>query len=151
MHDSNNNIHYASLGRRFWALAIDFVFFCLLFFPITRIVKGVWIMTAEEHLWGFGWVVTDPLCIGFLIFIFLYFVFLEGFWGGTIGKKVLKLRVVSVDGKTPGLKRAFIRNILRIADSLPALNILGVVLILLSPERKRFGDHVAGTRIVRGE
>jgi len=33
-------------------------------------------------------------------------------------------------------------------DSLPALNILGVVLIATSPERARFGDRVAGTRVI---
>jgi uncharacterized RDD family membrane protein YckC len=32
---------------------------------------------------------------------------------------------------------------------LPAFHIVGIVLILRSPERARFGDRVAGTRVVR--
>ncbi len=38
------------------------------------------------------------------------------------------------------------RNLLRMLDGLPAFNIIGVVLILLSPEKARFGDRWAGTR-----
>jgi hypothetical protein len=42
-----------------------------------------------------------------------------------------------------------VRNALRLVDSLPTLNILGVILILRSPERVRFGDRVAGTRVIQ--
>ena len=139
---------YAGLKIRFAALVVDFVILCLVFFPVTRIVKGVWIMSATDHLWGYGWIVTDPLCLIFLVVIVVYFVLLEGLFGGTIGKKLLHLRVVGVDGNTPGLGRALVRNLLRVVDALPALNILGVVLILKSPERARFGDRIAGTRVV---
>ncbi len=41
-----------------------------------------------------------------------------------------------------------IRNVLRVADSLPTFNMLGVILILRSPERARFGDRIAGIRVV---
>lgn len=42
-----------------------------------------------------------------------------------------------------------VRNALRAVDSLPAFNILGAVLIRRSAERARFGDRVAGTRVIR--
>ena len=61
----------------------------------------------------------------------------------------LGLRVVTDGGNRPGLARSALRNILRLVDGLPAFNIVGVVLILRSPERARFGDRVAGTRVVR--
>ena len=142
---------YAGLGRRFTALVLDFVILSLVFFPVTRIVKGVWLMSSTDHLWGYGWIVTDPLCLIFLVVIFLYFVFLEGFWGGTVGKRLTGLRVVGVDGQIPGVRRALVRNLLRVVDALPALNILGVVLILKSPERARFGDRAAGTRVIENK
>ena len=140
--------HYAHLGRRFAALAIDFIIFCILFFPVTKIVKGVWVMTAEEHLWGYGWLVTDPLCLTFLGIIVIYFVVLESAFGATIGKRIVGLRVVALDGSRPGIMRSLVRNLLRVVDSLPALNILGVILILRSPERARFGDRIGGTRVI---
>jgi uncharacterized RDD family membrane protein YckC len=144
-----NQRQYAGLGPRFLALMVDFLIFCVLFFPITRIFKGVWIMSSADHLWGYGWLVTDPLCITFLLIMVLYFILLEGLTGFTIGKKVAGLRVIGTHGDRPGLRRATVRNLLRIVDALPALNILGIVLIARSPERTRFGDRVANTRVIR--
>ncbi len=142
------SLRFADLGPRFWALFIDFLFLSLIFFPITQLVKGAWIMTSADHTWSYGWFVTDPLCLIFLITIFAYFVYTEGIHGATLGKKLLGLHVIGVDATTCGLKRAFIRNLLRIVDALPVLNIPGVVLIFNSPEKARFGDRVAGTRVV---
>lgn len=105
-------------------------------------------MSSEDHVWSWGWVVSDPLCVSFLGIIFLYFVLLEGIYGATVGKQLLRLRVVDTDGSVPGVGKAIVRNLLRIVDGLPALSILGIVLIATSPDRARFGDRVAGTRVV---
>ena len=51
---------------------------------------------------------------------------------------------------TLDLKQVSLRNLLRLVDGLPVLNILGVILISTSAERARFGDLIAGTRVVRG-
>jgi uncharacterized RDD family membrane protein YckC len=140
---------YAGLWPRFLALVADLLLFCLLFFPVTRAVKGVWIMSPADHRWVRGLFITDPLCIAFLLVMVCYFVFLEGLLGATLGKWLLGLRVVRAGkGGSPGLARGAFRNLLRAVDSLPALNIVGVALILSSPERARFGDRAAGTRVV---
>ena len=144
----SRDVSYAGLGPRFVALLTDFLILSIIFFPVTRIVKGVWIMTAGDHLWDYGWLISDPLCLTFLLIIFLYFVLLEGATGATLGKRLLGLRVVGTDGQCPGIKRALIRNLLRAVDALPAFSILGAVLILRSPERARLGDRIAGTRVV---
>jgi len=128
---------------------LAFLLFCTCFFPITRLVKGVWLMSARDHNWVRGWFIFDPLCLVFLVIMALYFVLLEGLAGATLGKWLLGLRVVRVGGDRPGLWKSVVRNALRLVDSLPALNILGVILILRSPERVRFGDRVAGTRVIQ--
>lgn len=144
-----SDTRYAGLGRRFLALAADMLLFCALFFPITRVVKGVWLMSPSHHRWVHGLFITDPLCIAFLAVMILYFVLLEGLLGATFGKWLLGLRVVRAeDGGRPGLARAAVRNLLRLVDGLPALNIVGIVLIQRSAERARFGDRIAHTRVV---
>ncbi len=143
-----DNRHYAGLGTRFAALLIDLLVFCAFFFPITRLTKGEWLMTPTDHRWNSGLFISDPICIAFFIVMVLYYVLLEGWLGVTAGKWVLGLRVVAVDGGKPGIKRSVLRNVLRAVDSLPAFNILGVMLILRSPERARAGDRWAGTRVV---
>jgi len=143
-----DELKYAGLKSRFLALLVDAFVFCLVFFPITRIVKGVWIMAPADHIWRFGWFVTDPLCVSFLFLIALYFIFLEGIFGRTIGKWFLGLRIIQRNGEKPGLRRALLRNILRLVDGLPAFSLLGAVMILVSQERARVGDLVSGTRVI---
>lgn len=93
--------------------------------------------------------VTDPLCIAFLMMMILYYVLLEGLTGVTLGKWVVGLRVERAEGGKPGLTKALLRTVLRIVDGLPAFNILGIVLIVTSAERARFGDRIAGTRVIQ--
>ena len=140
---------FAGLWVRLLALLVDLLVFCAVFFPLTRLIKGVWIMRAADHRWDYGLFVTDPLCIGFLVVMVLYFAVLEGLVGATVGKWVAGLRVERVGGGKPGLTRGLLRSVLRAVDGLPAFGILGIVLILASPERARFGDRVAGTRVIR--
>lgn len=145
----NNTIKYAGLGRRFLALLIDLLLFCAFFFPVTRLVKGVWLMMPNDHNWVNGWFIFDPLCLVFLVIMALYMVLLEGLLGTTFGKWVMGLRVIGTDGHRPGLWKSALRNVLRGVDSLPTLNLLGVILILRSAERARFGDRVAETRVIQ--
>ena len=145
----NNMFQYAGLGRRFLALLIDLLLFCAVFFPVTRIVKGVWLMMPNDHNWVNGWFIFDPLCLIFLIIMAFYMILLEGLLGATVGKWIVGLRVIGTDGHRPGLWKSAVRNALRVVDSLPTLNILGVILILRSAERARFGDRVAGTRVIQ--
>jgi len=139
---------FANLGQRILAFLLDTAVLASLFFPLTRIFKGVWLMMPANHRWQKGLFITDPICIVFLLIGFLYFVLLEGYLGATVGKWLIGLRVVSLDGIKPGLWRALIRNLLRLVDGLPALNILGMVMIIYTKQNTRFGDHIAKTRVI---
>jgi uncharacterized RDD family membrane protein YckC len=143
-----DNPRFAGLLPRFLALLVDFLLFCAIFFPITRLVKGTWLMGSSAHRWNYGLFVTDPLCITFLAVMFLYFALFEGLIGATLGKWIVGLRVEQAGKGKPGLIKGLLRNSLRIVDGLPAFSILGIILILTSPERARFGDRVAGTRVI---
>jgi uncharacterized RDD family membrane protein YckC len=100
-------------------------------------------MLYEDHYWG----IFDPICAVFLAVIFAYFIFMEAYAGWTTGKRVLGLRVTDADKGRIGIKKAAVRNLLRTVDSLPAFNILGVILIALSPLEQRFGDRIARTYV----
>lgn len=142
-------MNYAGVWVRLSAVVIDLVVMSIVFFPVTRVVKGTWVMARADHSWVGGTFVTDPLCLAFLVAMFLYFLLFEGLSGATPGKRLLGLRVVSEDGGRAGLTRSFLRNILRVIDGLPTLGIVAAVLISTSDERARFGDRVAETRVVR--
>jgi len=142
-------VRYGGLWIRGAALVLDFLVFSAVFFPITRLVKGVWIMGAADHRWAYGSFVTDPLCVAFLVVIIAYFVLLEGLAGATVGKMLVGVRIVGTDGQRITMTQSVVRNVLRVVDGLPALNVVGIVLILVSPQKARFGDRVAKTRVIR--
>jgi len=133
--------------RRGIALALDFFFLSIFFFPATYLYSGKWIMSYEEHLWG----ISDPICLVFLFIIFAYFILMEAYVGWTIGKRLLSIRVVDEAGNKIGLSRSLLRNLLRLVDGLPALNILGIVLIACSAKGQRFGDRVATTYVISSD
>jgi len=131
--------------RRGVAWVLDFLFLSFFFFPITYLYSGKWIMSYEDHLWG----ITDPICLVFLFLIFAYFILMEAYVGWTVGKRMLGMRVVDSAGNKIGFLKSLIRNLLRLVDGLPALNILGIILITSSPEGKRLGDRIARTFVKR--
>ena len=141
---SNENI-IMKVIRRGVASVLDFVFLSLFFFPITNLYSGSWVMGPKQHLWG----ISDPICLVFLVFIFAYFILMEAYVGWTVGKKALGMRVVDESWNKIGPRKSIIRNMLRLVDRLPALNILGIVLIALSPKGQRFGDRIAETFVVK--
>ncbi|MBA2439457.1 MAG: RDD family protein [Thermoleophilaceae bacterium] len=73
----------------------------------------------------------------------LYYCFaLESSGGQTLGKRVMKLRVVSADGSPATDSQIAKRTVVRILE----WNIIGLIVMLVSGERRqRLGDMVAGT------
>ena len=130
--------------RRGIAWALDFLFLSIFFFPATYLYSGKWIMNYEEHLWG----ISDPICLVFFFVIFAYFILMEAYVGWTVGKRILGMKVIDEVGNKIGFSKSLIRNLLRLVDGLPALNILGIILISCSPKGQRFGDRIAKTYVV---
>jgi uncharacterized RDD family membrane protein YckC len=89
--------------------------------------------------------------------VLLYFVISIGYamvtewhWRGqTLGKKLLRLRVVDAQGLRLQFSQIAIRNLLRAVDSLPAFYLVGGVACLLSRRAQRLGDVAANTLVIR--
>ena len=87
--------------------------------------------------------------IGFFIISIGYGILTEWYWQGqTLGKKLLRLRVMDEQGLRLQLSQIIIRNLLRFIDSLPALYLVGGVVCLLSARAQRLGDFAANTIVV---
>jgi uncharacterized RDD family membrane protein YckC len=81
---------------------------------------------------------------------FGYRIATEWFWRGqTVGKRVLRLRVMDAGGLRLHPSQIVIRNLLRAVDFLPACYIVGGVACLLSRRSQRLGDLAANTIVVR--
>lgn len=114
-----------------------------LFVIVLRIATGV-------ALLNFGEIGVAAWLAAMLLIDFGYFTLLEWRWGGqTLGKRAAKIRVVSANGArlTPG--DLLLRNLLRPIDSLPFTMVVGGTIAWIDPYRRRLGDLVAGTLVVR--
>jgi len=81
---------------------------------------------------------------------FLYFFALELRSGQTIGKRVMHVRVVSLDGSPATMRMCAIRNAMRIFDALPLLYASGLLSLMRTgrSRRQRNGDVVAHTTVI---
>ena len=79
----------------------------------------------------------------------LYYYFaLESGDGQTLGKKLLKLRVVRADGRPAGMREIAVRTVLRVVDGIGAYIVGLIVMLATGQRRQRLGDLAAGTIVV---
>jgi len=79
-----------------------------------------------------------------------YFIFMEWIWRGqTIGKRLLRLRVLDVDGFFLTFSQIAIRNLMRLIDMLPLFYLVGGIAMLANRRAQRLGDLAANTIVVR--
>jgi uncharacterized RDD family membrane protein YckC len=85
----------------------------------------------------------------FGVIVALYYILLEGYLGQTVGKMLLRIKVVREDnGEVPGLGGATIRTLLRLVDGLFDY-LVAFITVLLSGKNQRLGDMAAHTLVVR--
>jgi uncharacterized RDD family membrane protein YckC len=69
--------------------------------------------------------------------------------GRTPGKRALRLRVIDARGLPVSLHQSLVRNIVRVLDYAPMFYGIGTIAMLSTPSRRRLGDLVADTLVVR--
>lgn len=94
--------------------------------------------------WGFR---LSVFTLSWTLVTFLYYSIYEGATGATLGKLVMGLRVVRLDGSAITQREALVRNALRFVDGF-AFYLVGGLLAMGSPASQRLGDRVAGTLVV---
>ena len=78
-----------------------------------------------------------------------YGIAMEWLWRGqTVGKRLLRLRVMDAQGLRLQFSQVVIRNLLRFVDMLPAFYLVGGLACLISRRAQRLGDFAANTIVV---
>jgi len=84
--------------------------------------------------------------------LLLYHFLLEVFNDGqSLGKRVMKIKVVSLRGRKPEISDLFLRWIFRMVDITFSLGMIGVVAILSTLKSQRIGDIIAHTTVIKLE
>jgi uncharacterized RDD family membrane protein YckC len=92
------------------------------------------------------WLVVVPLELAGDMWMQVWFPHRNG--GATPGMRLLGLRIVTQEGKTPDLRGYVVRWLLFTVDGLFS-GVLGAILIAVTEKRQRLGDIVARTLVVR--
>jgi uncharacterized RDD family membrane protein YckC len=150
-------LEYVGVGRRFLAVIIDAIILLIIegIIPlingmiVSAILHSSGVITANADRWG-----TFISLLQIIIIPFVYHIAMEAMLGATVGKMVLGISVVKLDGSPISWKEAIVRNLLRIIDLLPmpflmVPYLLAALLVWTSPKQQRLGDLVARTVVVR--
>lgn len=146
----NVNVEYelAGLGSRTLAAIIDSLVQGALILLVVIIMLAAGINFQE-----LDWLGTTVLSLGItvlFIILFGYYIFFEMIMNGqTPGKKAAKLRVVRKTGEPVTFFDSFVRNILRLADMLPSLYLVGSAFLVFTSNYQRIGDLAANTIVVK--
>ena len=129
----------AHLGERILAYLIDTVIIVIYYMLM------IWLLFALDVDAGDQWAIFMVAGLP----AFLYYLVLETFMDGkTIGKHLMQLRVVKLDGSKPDFSSYFMRWILRIVDISISSGGVAVFTILMRGKGQRVGDIAAGTTII---
>lgn len=127
----------AGLGERILAVLIDYIPFVMLLFA------GMFLIAAG------GDVVLYYYISVFALFTF-YDLICEMFFNGqSLGKYIMKIRVVSLDGGRPTIGQYLLRWLFRLIDFGITFYLGGLLCAALTKNIQRIGDIVAGTTLIR--
>lgn len=122
----------ASLMQRILAFFIDIFILC--------IFSGIVAIVGSEVLY---WLIIFP------VVAFYHLAFEIFYQGRSIGKKLLKIRVVSLEGRTAKLNDYLVRWVFRLIEVVPALGSIAIIFIVSSEKNQRIGDMLANTTVVK--
>lgn len=131
----------AGLGSRFLAIFID-----------SAIVQGMTLVLVS-FLNALpiprGIVIAIAITLNFVLTWGWHIYFETQMQGRTPGKRMLRLRVIDARGLPVSLYQSLVRNITRVLDFAPLFYGVGAIASMISPARRRLGDVIADTLVIR--
>jgi len=127
------------MGRRVLAALIDLV-------PLTLLFLGIaerWGELGQRSDGTFGFSIYNMALFAFLASVFGFYWIQEAVASTTLGKWLLGLRVVNLNGIPIGPGAAAGRTALRAIDGLPILYLVGFISAMVDDRRRRLGDKAA--------
>jgi uncharacterized RDD family membrane protein YckC len=126
-------------GRRILALVADFIVVTLVIWILSALVYP---LIAIVGLYG----VFNLWLVFAAIIILLYFTYLEGNYGTTLGKNIMKIKVIADEGDLT-YKKALIRSLSKILWFPLIIDVL--VGYVAGDSKIRYLDKIAGTNVIR--
>lgn len=143
----NINFTAASLGQRILAFLVDVLIQISYIIVVFWLFFGVLGMADAMDSWD-DWSRGAVIILLMLPIIFYTIVQESIFEGQTFGKRLLKLKVVKIDGYQASFGDYLIRWLFRIIDVFSNTGLVALVSIIVSKKSQRLGDISAGTAVI---
>lgn len=142
----NINFTAASVGDRIFAQLLDilvmiaYVVVVGFFLDITGLTTTIEAMDNWSIMAVYG-IIYSP--------IMFYTIVQESLWEGqTIGKRIMKTKVIKLDGYQAGFGDYLVRWLFRLVEVFIGNGIIGLIAIIASQKNQRLGDMAAGTAVI---
>jgi uncharacterized RDD family membrane protein YckC len=145
----NVNINFiaASVGERILAYIIDFIIKIAYVVVVYQITFNLF--HIDDIVNGMDdWSRIDILVSFYLPVVFYSLLFETFLDGQTIGKRIMKIKVVKIDGYQASLADYLVRWFFRIIDLNMMSGIIALIAIVTSKKSQRLGDMTAGTSVI---
>jgi uncharacterized RDD family membrane protein YckC len=138
----NIAVHYRVAGplRRVLALLIDLALLCCVYVAVSVLAGIAGVFSSP------GFAMGAMLVAYFLLYWFAFGAQEAYFNGRTLGKYILGLRVITIDGQPINGLQAIMRSFLRLPSFM--LPIVDLITMTLNDKFQRLGDIVCGTVVV---
>lgn len=145
----NVNINFiaASVGERILAYGIDWIIKIAYIIVTYQIMFNI-IGMDEVFKDLDDWSIIAVLLLFYTPVIFYTLIFETLLDGQTIGKRIMKIKVVKIDGYQASLADFVIRWFFRIVDLNIMSGVIAMIAIVTSPKNQRLGDMTAGTAVI---
>lgn len=133
---------YTIVLLRWLALVIDNVLLITFLTMIALVLSAIQGNTLEDSN---TWILTAAITVP------AYFMLMEAYAGFTVGKYLVRLKIVDEKLNKPGIKKAFIRTAARLLEVNPLFlgGLIAAGVVLGSRYKQRIGDMAAGTYVVK--
>lgn len=143
----NINFTAASVGERILAWGIDWIIkiaYIIVVYQIVFNLLKIDMMIADMDQWS-----QIAIYVMFYLPVILYSLIFETLLDGqTLGKRILKIKVVKIDGYQASLADFLIRWFFRIIDINLMSGVVALIAIITSNKNQRLGDMTAGTSVI---
>lgn len=144
----NIDIDYevATLGNRIAARVIDYGIFFMLYYICIMAFTGL-NSKSSQAFDNISFIVVIVVWLAVCVFYDLLFEILMN--GQSLGKRAMKIKIISLNGARPTISQYLLRWVFRITDFGISFGSLAVVTVALSDKKQRLGDIVAGTTLIK--
>ncbi|MGY5355008.1 RDD family protein [Wenyingzhuangia sp. IMCC45467] len=143
----NLDFKSAELNHRILAWFIDVLIKLAYISVLGYVLFGL--LNLDKYFKGLDQWSISAIVIALLIPVIFYTLTLETLLGGqTVGKKVMKLKVLKIDGYQTGFIDFFIRWVMRIVDVNMLSGMIALIFIGSSKKAQRLGGMASGTAVV---